>query len=755
MAVTEDPSGQQGTATVAADAPPPSGPGAAQQRGGSRQGRRDRERGKDGAKALIDAFTMQQRRNARQARSPSYLPYHSLMTYRYSPRGDAVPPPQPEPDSAVSESTRNQVSLPPRLPRGSRASAQLERVRGARAAANASSGPSEERTRGASAGPGDRVSAPQQPYDPEFDRGGRGPADEPVTGRGRGGRGRGAGKLFNPDLDFVPARRPSEGHESRRGDDRRRAWPMDDRHAEDSDGPFYPHDPRFGHPPPPPPHHYHPGFGHPPPHHRGPFPPPPFHGQPPGPYGPPPPFGQAFNRPEHHQFLGPQGSHPHEHYSGQQRPFDAPYPRPHSPAARDSPGAGSINGSSAAGKQLYDPRRDDPVRFASSKRGNADSKSAASGSVVSKGKKKEKEAGSSSGKSKSSKGSKTTGAQNDLPAPGEEESRQSDGSNSYVKKLKSAYKVIADLEKALKDEESSMRARDEELKLRDRDTGRIVPTTGGGDMRLVGHKRSTDDYWVKLAKQHQQLAEAHRHFLDMALDPRLPESLHSLPQKYNIPVRLWQTAFHQLLERLRHALPAISGQTAERNAESSSLIEHMVDFIYYAYGFYTGLLGEPSFVVFRSAWIEQLGDLARYRMAVASLSAKYSAKGPTSGRRTLSEAGSEDDEDDKDDDAAARDGSSDSYVAHVKRTMRKDEAGGRIDEEAKTRDGGSIGVAALNDWEYEEQETWRNTARDWYAKGLAETPAVGRLHHHLALLSKGDELRALYHYVKRYDHLPF
>ncbi|GAA5857330.1 hypothetical protein JCM9279_000299, partial [Rhodotorula babjevae] len=67
---------------------------------------------------------------------------------------------------------------------------------------------------------------------------------------------------------------------------------------------------------------------------------------------------------------------------------------------------------------------------------------------------------------------------------------------------------------------------------------------------------------------------------------------------------------------------------------------------------------------------------------------------------------------------------------------------------ARPADAASIGQAALNDWDLEEHETWREMARDWYGQGLAENPGTGRLQHHLALLSKGDELRALYHYAK-------
>ena len=57
-----------------------------------------------------------------------------------------------------------------------------------------------------------------------------------------------------------------------------------------------------------------------------------------------------------------------------------------------------------------------------------------------------------------------------------------------------------------------------------------------------------------------------------------------------------------------------------------------------------------------------------------------------------------------------------------------------------------------------EKERWRQIARDWYAKGLAATPGAGKLHHHLGLLSRDkeggeEELRGVYHFVKRYVNL--
>jgi hypothetical protein len=43
---------------------------------------------------------------------------------------------------------------------------------------------------------------------------------------------------------------------------------------------------------------------------------------------------------------------------------------------------------------------------------------------------------------------------------------------------------------------------------------------------------------------------------------------------------------------------------------------HLQDLIYYAYTFYTGLLEEQTLRTFRTGWIEVIGGLAHYRLAL-------------------------------------------------------------------------------------------------------------------------------------------
>jgi protein SMG6 len=177
-----------------------------------------------------------------------------------------------------------------------------------------------------------------------------------------------------------------------------------------------------------------------------------------------------------------------------------------------------------------------------------------------------------------------------------------------------------------------------------------------------------------------RLSDLHHEFLVRVFDPLVPSSLHQLTVRYNIPSRLWQSGFHLILERLRHAW--MSNQPAA--------LDLLTDLVYDAYKFYTDLLE------------------ARYRMAIASHQASDSKPRQT-------------------------------------RPDLKD-----LDGEAESS-GASIGAEVAQAWDVEDKETWRTTARDWYSMGITEKPGEGRLHHHLALLSRdirGQEPRALHHFTK-------
>jgi len=149
---------------------------------------------------------------------------------------------------------------------------------------------------------------------------------------------------------------------------------------------------------------------------------------------------------------------------------------------------------------------------------------------------------------------------------------------------------------------------------------------------------------------------------------------------------------------------------------------------------------------FKSGWLEALGDLARYRMAVAAM-----VNGGVGGQGGLtSHAVSE----------ASRNSGCDIKKKSPSSSSGKsasDSPAARIDDSPSP----SIGVAAARLLDVEpEKERWRNIAKDWYGAGLAEQPGTGKLHHHLGLLSReveGEGLKGVYHFVKRcvISHNPF
>ena len=217
--------------------------------------------------------------------------------------------------------------------------------------------------------------------------------------------------------------------------------------------------------------------------------------------------------------------------------------------------------------------------------------------------------------------------------------------------------------------------------------------------------------------------------MQISLSPSVPASLRVIPTKYNILIRLWTHAFHRLLEALRRA-----------SFTSTLALEHLQDFIYFAYTFYTSLLEEPTLRTFRSGWLEALGDLARYRMAVAAMVTNSQFSGAALTTDAVSKAA-----------AASEEPTSKPPKSQV---SSSDRPAVRIDDSPTP----SVGIAAARMMEIgPEKERWRGIAKEWYSQGLAETPGTGKLHHHLGLLSReaeAEELRAVYHFVKRFVCLP-
>ncbi|KAJ5280175.1 DNA/RNA-binding domain E.t1.c1-type [Penicillium angulare] len=163
----------------------------------------------------------------------------------------------------------------------------------------------------------------------------------------------------------------------------------------------------------------------------------------------------------------------------------------------------------------------------------------------------------------------------------------------------------------------------------------------------------SESQWQALVSLHRTLLHEHHDFFLASHNPSASKVLKGLAEKYALPARMWRFAIHSLLELLREKLPGS--------------MDYLLNFIYIAYSHMTLLL--ESVEDFRETWIECLGDIARYRMAIE----------------------------------------------------KSDLA---------------------------EREIWAGVSRSWYNQGEDESPNVGRIQHHLAVLARPDGLQQLFYYTK-------
>lgn len=110
----------------------------------------------------------------------------------------------------------------------------------------------------------------------------------------------------------------------------------------------------------------------------------------------------------------------------------------------------------------------------------------------------------------------------------------------------------------------------------------------------------SNEQWQALIHLHKTLLHEHHDFFLASQHPSASPALSDLAGRYSMPYRMWRHAIYAFLEVLRHRLP-----------ESR---DHMLAFIYIAYSM-MALLYE-TVPTFENTWVECLGDLGRYRMAV-------------------------------------------------------------------------------------------------------------------------------------------
>ncbi|KAJ5948845.1 DNA/RNA-binding domain E.t1.c1-type [Penicillium verhagenii] len=110
----------------------------------------------------------------------------------------------------------------------------------------------------------------------------------------------------------------------------------------------------------------------------------------------------------------------------------------------------------------------------------------------------------------------------------------------------------------------------------------------------------SEPQWRNVVEKHLELLYEHHNFFLASHHPIASEELKWKAAENAMPSRMWRYGIHSFLELLRQKLP-------------KSLV-HMQKFIYNAYPMITLLL--ETVPTFRETWIECLGDLSRYRMAI-------------------------------------------------------------------------------------------------------------------------------------------
>jgi hypothetical protein len=114
------------------------------------------------------------------------------------------------------------------------------------------------------------------------------------------------------------------------------------------------------------------------------------------------------------------------------------------------------------------------------------------------------------------------------------------------------------------------------------------------------HEELSTEQWQALVALHRTLLFEHHDFLMATQHPSANPASIGLAQKYSMPARMWRHGIYAFLEVLKHRRPYSQ--------------EYMLAFIYLAYQMMSLLL--ETVPGFTDTWIECLGDLARYRMAI-------------------------------------------------------------------------------------------------------------------------------------------
>jgi hypothetical protein len=126
----------------------------------------------------------------------------------------------------------------------------------------------------------------------------------------------------------------------------------------------------------------------------------------------------------------------------------------------------------------------------------------------------------------------------------------------------------------------------------------------------------TCEHWQALIALHRTLLDEHHDFFLASQHPSASPELRRLAAKYGMPGLMWRIGIHPFLEELRLRLSVDDQDPRDTR-------EHMIAFIHMCYQMVV-LLYE-TVPVFEYTWIEYLGDLSRYRMAIEKDIGEYEA----------------------------------------------------------------------------------------------------------------------------------
>jgi hypothetical protein len=107
------------------------------------------------------------------------------------------------------------------------------------------------------------------------------------------------------------------------------------------------------------------------------------------------------------------------------------------------------------------------------------------------------------------------------------------------------------------------------------------------------------DHWQALVALHRTLLHEHHDFFLASQQSSASPLLRRLAAKYSMPIRMWKHSTHWFLELPRHKLP-----------DSKDYMLAFIHLVSQMMALY------ETIPVFEDTWIECLGDLGRYRMAI-------------------------------------------------------------------------------------------------------------------------------------------